>query len=410
VPLTAAARGPQAKPHNVRYNRDGLPKPGGMNTESGPGHIAPHEFRLLINIRWDDDSIMARGGASKLNPTALHDPAACIYTRNFEFGTPLRFYWSGDGCPGESVGVGFYLANFDAEQEPQFQRSAWYQNAITSFHVGKFSGEIHIVVDGSIRRMALHPVPYGTEALSAAGENDMELFTLPTGYTGTWLREFDGKLFVGAWNGALGEVWSWDGVTAQQELSALAAKPIASCLWRDNIVVGIDGTELRVRDVGAAPGAGLWSTVSGTVDMYPGLNSMVSYKDEVYIASSATQLYKYDGATISVARTVAGAAIESVAVGFGFLFYGYRSSTPAPTLGRTDGTSFVDAHKIFTEVTGAENVRALALYRDSLFAGVTHPAQTARILGSRGSATSGTYDIHVGSLSFATALDYGTVL
>lgn len=409
-------RGPLTQRFERRYGRDELPDAGGVNTEKAPPDIGPHQFVRLVNVRWRDGGIGGRGGQSALwagggnGGTPPHPGATGVYPGMFDLGSPCRLWFTGDGCPGQSAGLGFYIGHFDPEQDPTWQRAAWYDAAVSAVNLGAYGGQPYISVDNALRRLTLIQVPYGRENIALAGDGqDVPIETF-TGYVVKFLQAFDGKLFIGLDAGAgASKVVSYDGRTIRDDLSSIDP-PIAAGLWRDSLIIGFaSGTgHIRVRAAGDTPS---WTTVTAAgVAVAPGVNSIRSYADVAYLCDGATKVWAYNGSTLTTARTVAGATIRALAVGCNGtsrrLFYGYGTSGSHAVIGMTDGSTWTDAHKDLTAVDcpTATDVRGMEWYRDCLAVAVL--SATPKLCLSPRTTTSGTYSVVGYTSSYANAVFY----
>jgi hypothetical protein len=387
-------------PIERRYHHDEMPGPGGVNTDNSPTAVPPWQFVQLLNARWNEDSIIPRGGQSKMNvANTILSPVATIHPTEFTNASPLRAWVVGDGCPGESLGTGFYVGHYDPEQEPQVQRSVWYDLAVQGVAIAAYGGVPHVVVDLELRKISLLPVPWGIENIVLSGRSqDVPLCTLPAKCN--CMLEYNGLLFMLLNDNT---IYTWDGKTLRLD-STETNPPLAACLWRDELVIGfgVAANKIRIRNY-----AGTYTTVTpgaGTVKARAGRNTMTSHRDVVWMASGAADLWKYDGATLSIGHTIAGATIESVALAFNALYYGYTSSTPAALIGQSvNGVAFSDAHKnVTSQLAGASAVRGLVYFKDTLTAAIVFNAGTTRLIASPGEDTANAnYDVQsqTGTLS-----------
>lgn len=397
-------RGPQTQSFERRYGSDEMPRPGGMNTAVNPALIPPWQFRRLENIDWDGYDIMPRGGQALVNTEALLlDDDAHVHPAQFINASPLRAWILGDGCPGESLGTGFFLGHYDPEQDPATQRSVWYDTATTGIAIGSYGGVPHVVVDLQLRKISQLQVPWGTETIALAGSaHDTPLATLPAKCNA--MIEAFGLLFLLLNNNT---IYTWDGITLRLD-STETHPPTAACLWRDFLAIGFTdpaANKIRLRDFNAA-----YTTVvpgAGTIVVRPGRNSMTSHRDALWAVGDSPDIWKYDGATLVVTHTVANAIIQTLARAFNALYYGYtldNSSDPSTAwIGKTvDGAAWTDTHKNITaQIAGANAVRGLAYFKDSLAAAILVTAQTTRIILSPGEDTDLTYEVQsqAGALS-----------
>jgi hypothetical protein len=373
---------------------------GGMVPDDDPAAIPPNHLELLINCRIQGGSIAPRGGSKHLLDLGALAGSGSQITglADFQIGTPRKMWIVGDGCPGLSSSVGWYIGFFDVEQEPEFQPAIYYSSAAQKVAIGLYSGDLYASVDNTLRKVNLIEAPYGEPALDVSGSSqDLPLLTL-TGFTKiTDLMSFDGKLFIGAdGGGGASEVAVWDGVTQSVDVAAINA-PAAFGTYRESLVMGFAGApnSISVRPVGV-PGAA-WATVApsgGTVAMRgPGCSA--TYKDVFWFATGGENLYKFDGTTLTLVPVAtsgiaAGSVTHSCCSFGGYLFVSYTSGGHA-RIARFDGTTWVPIHKdLTTQVAAVTGARSLVEYRGDLWVGLTS-AGGGRIYRSVGADTSGTW-------------------
>lgn len=399
----AQQRGPSTDRFERQYGLNDIGYPEGVNTELSPSRIRKEQFRRLINSRFRGTSVVPRGGQAALKGgDAIHDAAACIYPEDFVMGTPKRLWSIGDGCPGQSAGVGFTVSHFDLEQRPVFQRAVWYQNAVDQIAIGSYGGVPHVGVDSDFKRVQLVPVPFGTENISLAGsDQSLPLASFP-GFTFNAIMETGGICYLALDDGAGGgKIVSWDGKTVRNDLTAIDT-PLALGVWRDQLVVGFGSgsNKIMVRAEGSTS-PGTYATVTpgvGTVAAYPGINSITSFKDGLYLIDGVSKVWKYDGTTLAVVHTIAGATeLAGLCSAFGFLWYAYTDASNHAVLGRSaDGAAFTDGYKDFTtgEEIHAYHARSLAYYKDSLAVGILSTSRS-KVYISPGPVTGGTWTGYV---------------
>lgn len=419
--------GPQTKRVERRYGSvspdlgSRLPAPGGVNTEKRGASIPPWQFQRLVNIDWQGDEIIPRPGQGRLHGgVVIHDALASIHPHDFRIGCPTRLWHVGEGCPGESLGGGFWVGHYDQEQDPLIQRAAYYSTAVNALSIATYAGQPYVCVDDQLRRMNTINVPYGTETLTLAGQGqDVPAATFP-GFCCTVMAEFDGLLYLilKSTTGGPHKIATWDGKTLRDgqggtvaDLAGIpnANEPTAFGFWRDFLVLGYvaAANKITLRAPGAGPGT--WTDVvpgAGTIATRLGRNSIVSYKDEAYIASGGADLWNYDGTTLAVGRTIVGAQITCVEQAFGYLFYGYKTAANVPIVGRYDNTTYVDVHKdLSVEVPLGKALTSISYYRESIAVTLEQTGLAATALvQSPGQNTTGTWEVlpFVGSLGSNT--------
>lgn len=391
-------RGPSTDRFERRYGLNGIGLPEGVNTELPPGSMRKEQFRRLINTRWRGTRIVPRGGQFPLNANPIHDEEACIFPADFVLGSPKRLWSIGAGCPGVNGTTGFTLAHFDPEQSPQFQRAVWFATAVDQIAVGSYGGVPHVGIDSDFRRVQLVRVPWGTENMALSGSDQTVPIDTFAGYVTNAMLEVGGIFYLALDDGAgNGKIMSWDGKTIRTDLTGINA-PTALGKWRDQLVVGFgSGTNhIRIRAQGStSPGS--YTTVSpgaGTVAAVPGLNSIVSFRDSVWIVDGDVTVWKYNGSTLTAAHVITDCDhVTSIAVAFNDLFVGFTDTSDHAVLAATpDGTAWNDNYKDFNDLeeTQAYDLSGLAYYKDCLAVGVRSHART-KVYLSPGPSTAGTY-------------------
>jgi hypothetical protein len=409
--------GPQTIRVERRYGTDGIGAPRGVVTERPGGSLRPEEFVRLVNVDWLGNGIIPRPGQARLG-TLIHDDEARTHPYDFRLGCATRLWHAGVGCPGQGLSGGFFIGHYDQEQEPQVQRAAYYSTSLNQIAIATYGGQPYIAIDDSLRRLQTIPVPYGEEQITIGGQGADLPSALLTGFRCNAMIEFDGLFFLALQENGSGthKIATYDGVTLRDDLTGLADAPVAFGLWRDSLILGyvVGANRISVRARGASPGT--WAHVSpgaGTIATQLGRNSIVSYKDEVYIADGGANVWNYDGTTLAVGRNVVGATITCVEEAFGYLFYGYLSSGGDATIGRYDNSSWVDAHRDLTaDEPLAARVDALRYFRDALVVCVTRTGFQNALLESPGRNTASAWTGHVlqGGLPSSNQIYYMLVL
>lgn len=367
-----------------------MPPPGGVVTENPGTEIPANCFVELLNAEYQGNKLRRRWGSTPSNQSEyIHDVTASIHPVDFRPGSPFRLWFYGVGCPGESASLGFFTGHFDPEQNPNIQRSVWYDTGTTDIAIGVFGGQPMVAIDASLRRLNLLPVPWGVENIAMAGGGQdvplVDLSLAPWGITSVHAcLEFDGQFFLACTVGSGGAVFAWDGRTLREDLTGIGA-PNSFGLWRDSLVMGFNGaSEIRIRARGASPGT--WSTVTpaaGTINVAKGVNSIRSFRDVVYLADDVgADLWAYDGTTLQIVRSPAAATtLQCLAVGFGRLWYGHVTGGKAILGQRTSAGVYTDSVKdLSTVLTGANDFPAMEFYRNSIVAAVRKTAQTALLV------------------------------
>ena len=383
---------------DFRKGIGGFPGWRGVFREGDPASIPLNSLWTLINGRFKGGSIRPRFGITEHNSTAIQASDACIgWIDDFQVSAPNKLWIGMDGCPGISTGTGFSLVNLDSEQSPNFQRSVYYNGAVTRVVLATYGSQLHVAVDDELRVIELLLQPYGIENLSVSGSaQDLPLVQLSTG-TIRCMAEFDGTLFLGVDDGAGNSfIATWDGVTLlEDDLTGIDA-PQCMAIHHvpdggDALFVGIAG-ELRYRDTD-----GNWTTAATATDFDP--NEMLPYKDSLYVANADGDQWEWDNSSLASANSPTGAtACRAIEVADGYLFYGYETASAA-LIGRFDGSSWADTHKnLTTQTAGTTTVRTLREHRGYLVAGGL-VSGSGRIFVGDIDDTTGTYAVVVPNVS-----------
>jgi hypothetical protein len=392
---TQTARGPQTQLLQ-RRTEDPAFVWGGMVPDDDPSALPANKMQLLVNCRLQGGSVSPRGGSKNLYDLGS---GAVLGLADFQVGTPRKLWIVGDGCPGLSSSIGFYVGFYDVEQDPAFQAAIYYNTATQKVVLGLFSGDLYVGVDNTVRRVNLIEAPYGESALDVSGTSqDIPLMTF-TGFTKVAdLMSFDGKLFAAVGLGVgTSKIVAWDGITESIDVAAINA-PVAFGTYRESLIAGFAGApnSIMVRPVGD-PGAS-WATVApggGTAAMR-GPGCAATYQDVFWFATGADTLYKFDGTTLTLVPAAttgiaAGSLTHSCCVFNGYLFVSYTSPTAHVCIARFDGSTWVPIHKDITaQLAWATQARGLVEYRGDLWMGATGTGG-ARILQSPATATDGTW-------------------
>lgn len=361
--------GPLTSPWNRKYNHEGFPRPGGVNSQSDPAAIGPDQFTKLINVRWKSDGMRPRSGYSQVANTVFHNAAASVYPDAFEISTPFRAWYVGQGFPCESSANGRFIGFYDPESDPILQRVAWYSTA-TAAAVGSLGNTPFVGIDDTLRRLNLLQAPFGQDQSSIAGQStDVPVHTW-TGETVKLLVPFDGMLFV-CLDAGTDHIVTFDGVSIRED-SDFTAVPVAAGHYRDLLIVGLDDGKLYSRVAGDSPVTWtLLGTVTGGV--HPGRNSIISHKDILYILNGEDDIWTWNDAALANTHTIGAAeVITCLAEAFGYLYYGYRDAgTTEVHVGRFDasGPTWDDTHKRLTDDDAdIDNISGMLGYKNELIA------------------------------------------
>lgn len=361
----------------------------GHYRDGDPGSVPPDHLRLLVNGNIRNGAIEARGGQEKFTGSALLGCPRLIH--DFPCVPNTRLYMVADGCPDISTSVGFSVAHYDYEQEPQFQRGIYYDGSTTNAVLGLFDSGIWVGVDAHLKQIVLIQVPHGRENLGmSGGSQDRPLKTF-SGFIIRALQAFDGRLYIFLDGGAgTSKTVAYDGVTFIDDDTSTQIVTGAG-LYRDLLIAGHATAvgKIRYRVKGDPPGT--WADVSTAGAGFVGRG--VSYKDKFYMADGSTQVWVYDGTTLASSTTIAGATITDLEKANGFLYAVYTNAG-AGRIARFDGSSWTAIHKDLTaQVATINGARKIAWYRDALYAHVTTTVPGNLLYRSPGSSTSGTWEL-----------------
>lgn len=350
----------------------GFPGWGGVVTEGSPDGIGANRLRQGHNIRIKNGAIYSRQGLAKTISSVFGSKVLAIHGHDTR---PHKLWIGVNGCVG---GNGGSLVSYDPEQSPEIQFYGKYRAPTNNGLVlGTFQGKMYVAEGANLRQVSLFNSDYDISSISYGGNADT-LVHVFTGFVITGLKEFDDKLFILMVNdaGLAGQIAAYDGVSIQVDLAAIGL-PYSACVARENLVVGFDSgsNHIRTRVAGTVPGT--WVTVApgaGTIATYNSANSMIEYRDSVYIASGGTTIWKYDWATLAVIRTLGvGDTVKALAETLDHLFYGYSTTTPSAIIGKYDGdgNAWTDAYKnLTTQFSNMRNIFSLVTYKETLVAGL----------------------------------------
>ena len=370
-----------------------------MNTEDDAGSQRLNQLTLGLNIRFRGKIIETRQGQTL--KMALGAPARWL--GSLPVVPRTRLWASHSGCIGVGIGTGCQINHIDPSETPSYQVFSSYiaetnrNNSLATYGTKLYT------MDKSVLRELLQITPNAGQLISAILPSPVNIPIKEfTGFTGNCMLEFDGKLFIGLSNDAApnttSKIVSWDGTQFIDELTGIRA-PQAFGLWRNTIVAGFDATggNIQWRASGTAPGT--WTNVAlgGFVCSSAG-NAMQEEGKYLWIASGVDKLFRWDGTSLTLQRTIAGCATDGngctvVTLHNGILYYGWNtpSAAYASRIGRHDvdsaggGLEWVDTYQ---DITGQQAnfyyVRALKSYRGQIYAGgvrdwiVATPANDAK--------------------------------
>lgn len=296
-----------------------------------------------------------------------------------------RLWLTAHGCFGTS-GSGSSIYHVDPAQIPVVQPFGQLFT-LTDFQapLGRFGGRLFVGDRSVLREVTLVTPPPNVSSIAL----QFSPSSIPTvqfdGYLIRSLLEFDSKFFIGLESiadPATSKIAVWNGLSIQDDLTGIRP-PLALGIWRNKLVAGFDATaaHIRYRDMGDSPGS--WTTVALAGFLCSGNgNAMAEYKQYLYIASGNALIHRFDGAALSLVRTVAGAAVDGSGVTAltlhnGLLYYGWNTpgATYASRIGRHDAEStganeWVDTYKDVTaDVANFKQLSSIASYRQQIVVG-----------------------------------------
>lgn len=353
-----------------------------------PGGIVLPQMAFLRNVRLQKTLITGRPPAARRINGISSVSAAVKSLFDFQptgLGAMNKLYIVYDGCPGVHPTNGSSANWFDHEQSSRFSRGIYYDTASSNVVIAAHDGNIFLARDDKLSLFSTITPDYEDESLAIAGVDQSELLKTFTGFTIRCMVSAFGELFIGLDAGAgASKVVRYDGKTFRDDDTGVDPPSVMRMLHSDKLVVGRSTSGIRVRTA-----SGTWSAVAGAVSAV----DMVEYRNVLYISEDGADLWSYDGTTLGIARTIAGAQIYGLAQAFGYMYYGYLSSTPAGIIGRLDSAgAYTDVHKNLTTQDGiVRKPKALAFYRGALMAGVNTAATGGKLFLSPGTDTAGTY-------------------
>lgn len=387
APLTAQSFLFQRRP-----GLKGNPGLQGMVTEGDPSSIPPTAFQLLRNFRFLGKTLYTRPGH-----TFYGNAGGEVYLlTSFPVVNPRTRLWiTVLGCFGETIGTGARIIHYDPDENPTFQVYAnYFAEGSRQNPMAVYGDDLYIGDKSLLRKPVIVSTPPGVAVQDVLeSPPDAPIFDFGPTYTITWMKEFDGKLFMGVSDGGITcKICYWDGLSIREDLVGSALSPVrpsfaAEVFRGTKLVVGFDATagHVRVRSLGATPGT--WTTVAlAGYSTGIGGNSMKEHRDFVAIAGGNRDLFKYHEPagvpTLVVLRNIAtadntGNGITAVANHRGLLYYLWNGASPgyASKVGQYNADNpgtpveFVDS---FLDISGGiANFKggfALESYREFLYA------------------------------------------
>lgn len=383
---------PQGQEFQLRPGSDPLGGAGwrGVNTESDPGSLNPNELQWGENLRHRGKGWITRPGMSQVLDLGLglsNGDNSVLWMHEAPADNPRARLWlSARGCFGAAIGTGSLLANLDPTQVPVVQNYGQFYTA-SDFQIpmGRYGDKLLMGDRSELREVIVSTAPAGVKAdRLLLSPSQVPLASFP-GFVIRCLQEFDNKLFIGLENTAViaaSKISAWNGVSAIDDLTGVRP-PLALGLWRDKLVAGFDVTagNIQVRPAGAVPTAWVAFAVGGFLCSSHG-NAMAEEKQYLYIASGTDLIHRFDGAALTLQRTIAGCAVDgfgctALTLHNGLLYYGWNTPGAAylSRIGRHDPesttvTEWLDSYKDVTaDQANFISLTSLLSYRRQIFAG-----------------------------------------
>lgn len=382
----------------MRYG-PGTPVMGMRRRGQDPGAYQLPYWQFLRNVRFDD-GIGARK-RRELFMSGLGDGAGSIVAGLYDFQCTRsagKLYIIYAGCPGiAGAATGQSLCDFDFEQAEQLSRGIYWASATFEACLAGFAGRLYIGRDSTLSAFITIEPDYEDEALFISGLDQAEQIKSFTGYTVRCAFEAFGELFVGLENiatPAASKIVRWDGVTFRDDKTGIDPPSCIKLFRNTTLVVSTSNAAggILLRD-----SAGAWTAVAGAFGNVQVV--MAEYRDNLYLTEDGPDLWKFDGTTLAIDRTILTARINGLAAGFGYLYYGHDRSAALKdaTLGRLDSAgAYTDVHKNIAAQAGfawADLVKRISFYRGALIIGVESTVNGGRLFLSPGSDTAGTWEI-----------------
>lgn len=287
---------------------------------AGPGAVIPGITQYNTNVQAipEEDGVGQLSPKNRLNFEILGatswEPA---WASEFNSVGGTRLWWGStppliySPPPDDIWSIGETGAQFgfiDTDCDPVFNRVATYDSDDSwPPCIEKFNTEIFVGDFGCLRKIHLIQPPAGLAPIEVLSQPaDVIVLSYP-GFRTTAMIEFNGMLWLlltdpsGATDA---EIWSYDGLTAQQEtvFTVSGTTGGAMAVYKNELVVTLNGEGLI--HIRAADGTWSTETIVG-FDSSPYLNSMVQYRDKLMIMDGVDKIYSYNGAVLALEHTIA---------------------------------------------------------------------------------------------------------
>lgn len=356
----------------------------GIETESDPGSLDPNQLQWAENVRFKGKTLISRPGLinrAKLSPNFGLNDTLINWMKESPVANPSTRLWlMQQGCTGTS---GSTLSHFDPAQNPKIQIYSRFI-ALVDFTItlAALGDDLYAGVKSTLRRMERFSAEPGVSWNAKSPTNPASVVKDFTGFTITAMAQYDSKLFIALSNNSApgsSKIVTYDGLTFRDDLTGV--RPCYSFgFWRNQLIAGFDATaaHIRTRVPGSSPGT--WTTVAlaGFLTSPDLGNAMQEVGPYTYIASGAAKLFKYDGTSLTLERTIAGCStaglgLVSLTLHNGLLYYGWNTVANNSQLGRHDPDStsaneYIDTYKdITSELPNFNFLRTIASYRGQIW-------------------------------------------
>ena len=297
-----------------------FPRWEGVRHDYDPGSLPPNALALAVNVRFDPSGVRTRSGIRPIATLPTLSPTS-VWTGNGGVPPQEQVYWLGThhmqsraprlwisspGCLGPTAPSGGFIRWYNPDKSPEVQAAGNFVAELDRLPpIAPYDGEM-IFGDWAVLQ---RPNVLETARAESVQLGNRESYTEQVvGYTGrdiTAMQEFDGKLFLALHDPAdvASAVGYWDGLSrVTDDLVTGADYGVNFCVWRDTKLVMLQhgSNAVRIRDL-----SGTWATVvlPKVIDNdYK--NSMVEFRDEIYIAPGDEFIYKISDFESPTASTV----------------------------------------------------------------------------------------------------------
>lgn len=349
--------------------RPGISSPNGIHPgwkgimpDADPSSLPPNNLVMALNVRHEAGQVRSRWGLKEVatlpSPiTAGTEAITWLGTHHMQSTSSRLWVLSGAAA----LGVATYWHNPD--YNPNWAVDGSFDTTGLAGHfsgLGTFAGSMHLFAGKVLYK--LDPDPVTSTAIVLGGS--------PAG-TGNCLQEFGGYLYVGT-------QLAWDGVSFLSTGASIASI-VNSCGWRDTYLVGLQYGG-AFYSYGTVDAGFTNAALPGTYAI-PYKNTMVEFRDVVYVASGGTDIWAIiPGVSATVVHSLpVDSVVTGVTVMGDMLFYTYTTSdggnlTSFIGIYEPDNDSWDDEYVNLTtalvaDETDLPQVTALTTYRNRLYVG-----------------------------------------